>query len=152
MLPNIYRSSHVATFNTNTDYTICIRSDRAPEYTTKQAEAYMRIKIASAQLIAAKFPPEEYLSNYCIIFFISNITSHHQFHIAVKAALLSQSRHAENNICDGQDHKPAGRSESRHNSLSTISCTGTCKLPGCNGGAETKAVLKSVVQDHFESG
>ncbi len=92
MLPDIYRSSHVATFNTNTDYTIrIIRSDRAPEYTTKQAQDLYREfgikhvqtvphsswengfaeraiqtvnKIASAQLIAAKFPPEEYKHLY----------------------------------------------------------------------------------------
>lgn len=90
--PEICRSKHVATFRTNTNYEISIvRTDRAPEYSTQQADKLYREfniqhiqtvahsswengfaeraiqtfnKIASAQLIAAKFTPEEYQHLY----------------------------------------------------------------------------------------
>jgi hypothetical protein len=86
--PDICRSKHVATFSTNTDFTIrLVRSDRAPEFASEEAIAiynefgikHLRTvahsswengfaerviqtlnKIASAQLCAAKFTPREY--------------------------------------------------------------------------------------------
>eukprot|EP00944_MAST-04C_sp_MAST-4C-sp1_P011278 g11278.t1 len=90
--PEICRSRHVATFSTNTDYSIrIVRSDRAPEFSSKEAEAIYKEygikhlktvahsswengfaeraiqtvnKIASAQLVHAKFTPPEYQRLY----------------------------------------------------------------------------------------
>jgi len=90
--PEICRSKHVATFATNTDFTIrLVRTDRAPEFATAEARAiynefgirHLRTvahsswengfaerviqtinKIASAQLVHAKFTPEEYQTLY----------------------------------------------------------------------------------------
>ena len=90
--PEICRSKHVATFSTNTDFTVrIIRSDRAPEFSSPAAnELYNEFginhiktvahsswengyaeraiqtinKIASAQLVHAKFTPREYSTLY----------------------------------------------------------------------------------------